>query len=128
MPAGIRSPSVAHMNGSVSFFELGVGDTGKARDFYGQLFGWEFVDEKGGATIETPNIPGGLHGDDPGARPYLFFRVSNMSAALDRVRELGGSVGEHASSDDEDTLARLGRFVTCTDDQGSSFGLHQPAA
>jgi predicted enzyme related to lactoylglutathione lyase len=116
------------MDGSLSFFELGVGDTGKARTFYGQLFGWEFVDEKAGATIETPNVPGGLHGDDPGASPYLFFRVSDLSAALERVRVLGGAVGDYVSTDDAETVKRIGRFVTCIDDQGSSFGLHQPPA
>lgn len=116
------------MDGSVSFFELGVGDTGKARTFYGQLFGWEFVDEGTGATIETPNIPGGLHGDDPGASPYLFFRVSHIDAALERVRALGGDIGDFESSPDDDTVAKFGRFQTCTDDQGSTFGLHQPPA
>lgn len=116
------------MDGAVSFFELGVGDTAKARTFYGQLFGWEFADEKAGATIETPNIPGGLHGSDQGASPYLFFRVSDMSVALARVRELGGDVGDYSSDEAEDEVARFGRFQTCTDDQGSTFGLHQPPA
>jgi len=121
------------MDGSVSFFELGVADTDKARTFYGQLFGWEFADEGTestveGATIETPNIPGGLHGNDPGASPYLFFRVDDLAAALERVRELGGSIGDYVSNEQEDTVARFGRFVICTDDQGSSFGLHQPPA
>ncbi|MDQ4038298.1 MAG: VOC family protein [Actinomycetota bacterium] len=116
------------MDGSVSFFELGVGDTDKARTFYGQLFGWEFVDEKGGATIETPNIPGGLHGGDPGASPYLFFRVSDLSAALERVRALDGDVGDYTSDETEDKVARFGRFQICTDNQGSTFGLHQPPA
>jgi len=116
------------MDGSLSFFELGVEDTDKARRFYGQLFGWEFVDEKAGSTIETPNIPGGLHGGDPGASPYLFFRVSDLAAALEQVRALGGDIGEYVSSDDDDTVARLGRFQTCKDDQGSIFGLHQPPA
>lgn len=114
------------MDGSVSFFELGVGDTDKARTFYGQLFGWEFVDEKAGATIETPNIPGGLHGDDPGASPYLFFRVDDLDAALERVRSLGGDIGDYKSGEDKDTAPRFGRFQTCADDQGSTFGLHQP--
>jgi len=36
------------MDGSLSFFELGVADTDKVRTFYGQLFGWEFVDENAG--------------------------------------------------------------------------------
>jgi predicted enzyme related to lactoylglutathione lyase len=114
------------MNGELSFFELGVDDPDRAREFYGSLFGWEFVDEGTGATIETPNIPGGLHGGDPGASPYLFFRVDDLDAAVARVRELGGEVGDDVGSDDPDTIARFGRFVMCTDDQGSGFGLHQP--
>jgi uncharacterized protein len=114
------------MNGELSFFELGVGDADRARDFYGSLFGWEFVDEGGGATIETPNVPGGLHGGDAGASPYVFFRVEDLDAAQARVRELGGEVAGPAGTEDADAAARFGRFVLCKDDQGSSFGLHQP--
>ena len=45
-----------------------------------------------------------------------------------RVRELGGELGDYVSegNDDPETVARFGRFVTCKDDQGSSFGLHEP--
>jgi uncharacterized protein len=114
------------VNGELSFFELGVGDMARAREFYGSLFGWEFVEEGEGATIETPNIPGGIHPGDEGASPYLFFRVDDLDAALARVRELGGEVGGYASSEDPDTVSRFGRFVLCRDDQGSSFGLHEP--
>jgi predicted enzyme related to lactoylglutathione lyase len=113
------------MHGELSFFELGVQDPARARAFYGGLFGWEFADEGAGATIETPNVPGGLHGGDPGASPYLFFRVDDLDAALARVRELGGTVAD-ALGDDPDSAARFGRFVLCKDDQGSGFGLHQP--
>ena len=113
------------MNGELSYFELGVGDVDRARAFYGSLFGWEFADEGAGATIETPNIPGGLHGGDAGASPYLFFRVDDLDAALAQVRDLGGEVGDDLG-DDPDTIARFGRFVICKDDQGSGFGLHQP--
>jgi predicted enzyme related to lactoylglutathione lyase len=115
------------MNGELSFFELGVDDMQRARNFYGSLFGWEFADEGGGATIETPNIRGGLHGGDPGASPYVFFRVDDLEAALARVGQLGGEPGEDVGGQDPDTIARFGRFVLCKDDQGSSFGLHQPA-
>jgi uncharacterized protein len=113
------------MDGELSFFEMGVGDADRARAFYGSLFGWEFVDEGSGATIETPNIPGGLHGGDPGASPYLFFRVDDLEVALARVGELGGEVADEFG-DDPDAIARFGRFVVCKDDQGSGFGLHQP--
>ena len=114
------------MNGELSFFELGVGDPDRARAFYGSLFGWEFVDEGGGATIETPNIPGGLHGGDAGASPYLFFRVDDIEAASDRVRELGGEVEMIPGDGTEESAAEFGHFRLCRDDQGSSFGLHQP--
>jgi uncharacterized protein len=114
------------MNGELSFFELGVGDVERARDFYGSLFGWKFVDQGEGASIETPNIRGGLHGGDAGASPYLFFRVDDLDAALARVRALGGEVGDYVGGEDPDTAASFGRFVLCKDDQGSSFGLHEP--
>ena len=114
------------MNGELSFFELGVGDLPRAREFDGSLFGWEFVDEGNGATIETPNIPGGIHAGDDGASPYVFFRVDELDGALARVRELGGEVGAYVSNEDPDSIARFGRFVLCKDDQGSGFGLHEP--
>lgn len=115
------------MDGDVSFFELGVADTGRARTFYSSLFGWTFTDEGGGASIETPNVPGGLHGDDPGASPLVFFRVDDLADALSRVRALGGELSNDLGSDDDpEAVARFGRFALCTDDQGSAFGLHQP--
>lgn len=114
------------MAGELSFFEIGVGDVQRARSFYGELFGWEFEDFGGGAQISTPNVPGGMHGGDEGASPYAFFAVDDLDAAVARVRELGGSA-EHVGQDEsEETVARFGRFMFCTDDQGSRFGLHEP--
>ncbi|UYQ61310.1 VOC family protein [Streptomyces peucetius] len=119
------------MAGEISFFELGVGDFEQARVFYSGLFGWTFdagTTEGGGYSIRTPDVPGGVHGGDAGASPYLFFRVDDMRAAVARVRELGGSVDDIDVGGDEETVARFGRFQLCHDDQGSPFGLHQPPA
>ncbi|MEE1729193.1 VOC family protein [Streptomyces sp. BE282] len=72
---------------------------------------------------------GGVHGGDPGAGPYLFFRVDDMAAAVAQVRELGGSLEGPDLGDDEETeetAARFGQFQLCRDDQGSPFGLHEP--
>jgi uncharacterized protein len=110
------------MHGELSFFELGVGDTDRAREFYGGLFDWEFADE---GTIETPNVPGGLHGGDAGATPLVFFRVDDLDRALGRVWQLGGELAGELD-DDAETAARFGRFALCRDDQGSAFGLHEP--
>ena len=118
------------MTGELGFFEIGVGDTERARVFYEGLFGWKF--EPGpsgnGFVIRTPNVAGGMHGGDPGAAPYAFFVVDDMEAAVGRVRELGGEVEEIDVEGDEDSIAKFGRFKLCRDDQGSPFGLHQPPA
>jgi predicted enzyme related to lactoylglutathione lyase len=116
------------MTGELAFFELGVNDTERGRAFYERLFGWTF--ETGpsgnGFAINAPNVPGGMHGGDAGAAPYLFFRVEDMQTALHRVRELGGDVEEMDVEGDDASIARFGRFRLCRDDQGSPFGLHQP--
>jgi hypothetical protein len=67
-----------------------------------------------------------MHGGDKGAAPYLFFRVEDMEAAVERVRALGGVVEEMDVQGDEESVARWGWFKLCRDDQGSPFGLHQP--
>jgi predicted enzyme related to lactoylglutathione lyase len=116
------------MAGEVSFFELGVRDPIPAREFYGGLFGWEMnpgpSGPENGFHIETGNITGGLHGGDEGSGPYLFFKVDDIEAAAQRVRELGGEAefNEHSGP------GPSGMFAFCRDNQGSSFGLHQPPA
>jgi predicted enzyme related to lactoylglutathione lyase len=116
------------MAGEVSFFEIGVGDPARAREFYGELFGWRMPPgpsgEEHGFRIEAGAIPGGLHGGDPEASPYLFFAVDDIEAAAERVRALGGEAefNEHSGP------GPSGTFAFCRDNQGSSFGLHQPPA
>jgi uncharacterized protein len=120
------------MAGELAFFELGVEDAARGRAFYEALFGWSF--EPGpsgdGFSITTPTVRGGIHGGDRGASPYVFFAVEDIDAALARVRELGGTVEEIdvEGGDDEESVARFGRFRLCRDDQGSAFGLHEPPA
>jgi len=116
------------MMGELSFFELGVADAERGRAFYERLLGWKFETGSSGSgfTIGTPSVPGGMHGGDAGAPPYLFFAVEDMEAALERVRELGGQVEEMDVEGDDASVARFGRFKLCRDDQGSPFGLHHP--
>ena len=116
------------MAGELAFFEIGVEDPDRGRAFYEGLFGWRFEPGPSGSgfTIAAPNMPGGMHGGDKGAVPYVFFRVDDIEAAVARLRELGGTVEEMEVEGDEASQAKFGRFKLCRDDQGSSFGLHQP--
>ncbi|MEU5340505.1 MULTISPECIES: VOC family protein [unclassified Streptomyces] len=118
------------MSGEPTFFEIGVADPERGRAFYGSLLGWTFepgTSEGGGFAVTTGGVPGGMHGGDAGASPYLFFRVDDLDAAVARVRELGGTVEDPGDGgDSEESAARFGRFKLCRDDQGSAFGLHEP--
>jgi predicted enzyme related to lactoylglutathione lyase len=117
------------MAGELSFVEFGVEDAERGRAFYETLFGWSFERGPSGAgwVIGTPNVGAGMHPGDRGASPYLFFAVDDLDAAIERVKELGGEIVElDAGGEDEDSIARFGRFKFCRDDQGSPFGLHQP--
>ena len=116
------------MAGEPAFFEIGVEDSERGKTFYGALFGWRFEPGPSGQGyhVQTDAIPGGIHGGDKGATPYLFFAVDDMDAACARVVEQGGSVDDMDVEGDAEQQARTGRFKLCRDDQGSSFGLHQP--
>ena len=116
------------MAGEVAFFELGVEDVPGGGGFYSGLLGGGCARGPWGAgsCMGGGPVPGGIHGGDKGAAPYLFFRVEDMDAALQRVRELGGVVEELNVQGDEASVAEWGRFQLCRDDQGSPFGLHQP--
>jgi predicted enzyme related to lactoylglutathione lyase len=118
------------MAGEIGFFELGVEDAEKGRRFYEGLFGWRFERGPSGAgwAISTPGVPGGMHGGDRAATPYVFFAVDDIDAATARVKELGGQVLDMDVEGDAASQERFGRFKLCTDDQGSSFGLHQRPA
>jgi uncharacterized protein len=114
------------MTGELTFFEIGVADTTRARAFYGGLFGWRFGPSGDGYRISTPKVPGGMHGADEGASPLVFFGVADLETAMVRVRDLGGHAETLESRADEPREWSFGRFALCRDDQGSPFGLHQP--
>src|SRR4051794_18573867 len=79
------------MPGEPSHFEVGVSDAGRAKAFYGGLLGWSFETTVGeNAWIETSGVRGGLHGEDDASNIVLYFRVLDIEAAVQRVRELGG--------------------------------------
>ena len=63
---------------SISFFELGVEDAGKGREFYGAMFGWEF---------ETPS-PVAKEVSEQGSYGFLDLVTSEEVFLGSQVRAL----------------------------------------
>jgi predicted enzyme related to lactoylglutathione lyase len=114
------------MAGKIVHVEIPAGDTSRAREFYGGLFGWQFqsfegspteylttqIDETSGAAIYVP---------DPANRrgTRTYFDVDDARAGAAQVKELGGEAQEPLP------VPGLGWFVVCKDPEGNEFGLWQ---
>ena len=110
------------MSGEISWIELPATDTGKARAFYGSLFGWG-TSEFGGDYHMIDNGPAGAIAPraDDFTHPRVYFATNDIDASAKRIDELGGR------SEDVRTIPGVGRIANCHDDQGTPFSLYEPA-
>ena len=112
------------MAGHMVHIEIPADDLGKAQEFWGGLFAWQFqpapgttdylmtrVSEDSGAAL-TNMEPG-----KKGARTY--FDVDDINASAAKVKELGGEAGQ------PQPVPNMGWFSTCRDPHGNEFGLWQ---
>ena len=102
----------------VVWFEVPARDSTRAQEFYGGLFGWEF-ERFGDADYHTTAAGGAIAGgaEEPGLLTY--FGVSDVDAAVGRVRDLGGESGA------PEEIPGGGRYAHCSDPDGNRFGLAQ---
>ncbi len=118
-----RSPVKGTAHGDLFYFSLPVRDGDQGRRFYGTLLGWEFSEPGSAGGMNAHNLitEGGIGAGREGHHAELWFRVDDIDAAVELVRELGGD-----ATDPFDTPQ--GRMSSCHDDQGVAFGLAEPAA
>ncbi|BBX09788.1 VOC family protein [Mycolicibacterium aichiense] len=105
--------------GELSYVTYEVGESTAFREFFGQVLGWTFERgrvEDGWAVQNTHPMSGAAGGSHtPGVVP--MWTVSDVAAAVARVREAGGSVLA------EPAPQPYGLTAECTDDQGGRFYL-----
>ena len=112
------------MPGEPVYFEIGVGDTERARRFYSEVLGWTYTPGAAddGWNVSTSAMAGGLHGNAAGEGVRIYFDVLDLDEAIGKVRDLGGEVGDVHISE-----AAGSRYVHCRDDQGTPFALFELA-
>ncbi len=119
----------------VVHFEITADDLGRAKEFYGSIFGWDLQDmEFGSATYTTattvpvddkmmPTEPGAINGgmmersaDIPS--PVITVNVDSIDDALKRIEAAGGSVVQPRQE-----IPNMGAFAYFRDTEGNTLGL-----
>lgn len=107
------------MSAAPSLIEFPADDPERARRFWSGLLGVQVSErteaEGSGWQAQAGGVSVGIHarGTGPGDTVSLpYFTVPDIDAALEQVKELGGSVIHPGS-----------RWAICRDSEGSPFGL-----
>jgi predicted enzyme related to lactoylglutathione lyase len=98
-------------------------DADRAKEFYEAVLQVPFSSGHPGAwrTEEITPPLAIMASERPEPETQLSFRVDDIAAAVERVRAAGG----HAN---EPVRRAFGLHAECTDDQGATFRLWQPAS
>ena len=126
------------MSGRVVHFEVPFDDPERARTFYGETFGWSFVEGPSkhhlsvqpgpvgddGRPEERGAINGGLlRRESPSDRPMLTIEVDDLDAAMERLESFGGQVVMPPQQ-----VVGFGRTAYFKDTEGNLMGLWEPLA
>jgi uncharacterized protein len=109
----------------VTWFEVLGKDANKLRQFYGQVFGWQFnvMPEQDYGMVDPADehgIGGGV-GAVNGGQPHAIWyaEVADPAAALSKIESLGGKVEQPA------TDAGMVTFGTFKDPEGNLVGVYK---
>ena len=132
-PNTFAGAELVNEHGAFGWNELGTRDTGKAKEFYGAVFGWGVEEQEvapganyvvwkvGGAPVGGMFDITGQAPDEVPAHWRTYFNVEDLDVALETLKGGGGSVVV-------DPMATpIGRFAAVTDPWGAIFALIQPS-
>jgi predicted enzyme related to lactoylglutathione lyase len=109
---------VSDTDGKIVWFEVASADGGRARAFYGDLFGWAFQPFEDGGDYQMTD-GGAVYSNPDGKGILVYFGTSDLDASVVQVRELGGQAGDRMRSQTWDATR------PCSDTEGNAFGLYQ---
>ena len=112
------------MAGNLVHFEIPSKDTGRAKEFWGSLFGWEFQSWDGANEyhmISGTEPGGGLYPTQGGESGLtVYFDTDDVEGTAGRVESLGGRVVMPKTP-----IPTIGYFAVCEDTEGNPFALFQ---
>jgi predicted enzyme related to lactoylglutathione lyase len=106
--------------GDLAYVTFEMVDSARARRFYGEVMGWQFVAGQmaDGWQIQGPSPMAGMSGGHAVATTVPMYKVDDVVAAVAAVRAAGGTATEPEQ-------LPYGLSSTCADDQGARFYLGQ---
>jgi predicted enzyme related to lactoylglutathione lyase len=123
---------MSSMINGIGWFQIGAQDPDTVGKFYGQLFGWEFADDRDAGSryrvITTPaegSIQGGLFRADSEQQQHAMFcvMVEDVAVACAAAEEAGGRILVQPTT----TPSGL-TFADLLDPAGNLFGIYAPPA
>lgn len=117
-PGAPRVPLNGARHGDLAYVTMEVVDSAVTRAFYGAVLGWEVAPgqvEDGWGPIDVAPMTG-FHGGHDRGTVVPMYRVDDIAAALERVRDAGGTAPPAERQP-------YGLSALCEDDQGTRFYL-----
>jgi predicted enzyme related to lactoylglutathione lyase len=115
-----QDAAAAGRDGDLAYLTLEAPDAARTLAFYGSVLGWRSRPGRtpGGWQVEDTRPLIGVAGGRPAPAAVPMWRVSDLAAAVARVRAAGGTATEPHREP-------YGLMAECTDDQGTRFYLGQ---
>jgi predicted enzyme related to lactoylglutathione lyase len=105
-------------------FEVPASDTGRAKEFWGSLFGVQFQTYEGPVEYHMfqndDQTGGGVYPQQMGEKGLItYFSVDDIDAARAKVEQLGGS------AEAKEPVPGMGWYARAEDTEGNAFSLWQ---
>jgi uncharacterized protein len=108
----------------VVHFEIPADDTGRARQFWGSLFGLQFQQYEGPVEYHMfqndDQSGGGIFPRQQGEKGLIsYFNTDDIDAASKQIEDLGGSV------EPKEPVPGMGWYARAQDTEGNPFSIWQ---
>lgn len=114
--------------GRVAWFDITTSNLAQAKEFYGQLFGWELKPVPGTdlavEIVSRGTAIGTIRGAEGKISPYngvVYVQVTDLPASCKKAKELGGTVAPGFPFDLPDGI---GAIALVLDPSGHPIGLY----